>query len=768
MAKNLLIVESPAKTRTLSRILGKDFNILATLGHICDLPKSKLGIEPENNFALNYQPIKGKEDTLAELEKAAREADTVYLAPDPDREGEAIAWHVASQLEAVTNADLKRVTFNEITEPAVLDAIANPRELNINKVNAQQARRALDRLVGYTVSPFLWKTIARNLSAGRVQSVALRLVCEREAQINAFTPQEYWNLEVALRKGKAKPFTARLYKVEDKTVVKAGERGKNKVTITSKAKMAELTNRLADTTLRVAEVKTSTRRRQPAPPFITSTLQQEAARKLSYSPKQTMSVAQKLYEGVDMGGDGPTGLITYMRTDSVRVSDQAIEAVRQHIDNEFGAEYLPDKPVKYGTKKSAQDAHEAIRPTYLDRPPQSVRKLLKRNEYRLYRLIWERFLASQMNPAEFEVTTVNIEAGDLILRATAQKQVFDGFLKVYSESVEPEEQPEENTIRLPKLTKGDELTLNEFNPVQSFTKPPGRFSEASLVRQLEKDGIGRPSTYAAIISTLKDRRYVELIERRLQPTDLGEAVNRILVDNFPDLFNVGFTADMELQLDQVEQGDYDWVRLLGDFYGPFKDTVDDLKGRAAEIKESLIETTDEVCDKCGLPMIIKWGRNGRFLACSGYPDCRSTRPLPEEEERNKTNEVCEKCGAPMVIKVGRFGRFMACSAYPDCKNTKPVTLDMNCPKPRCTGKVIERQTRSKRLFYGCSNYPKCDFASWDLPVDKPCPVCGHDYMVFKNTKTKGEHYRCPECKHTMDVPAGQTDQETERQPQRVG
>ncbi|MBD3331786.1 type I DNA topoisomerase [candidate division GN15 bacterium] len=768
MAKNLLIVESPAKTRTLSRILGKDFNILATLGHICDLPKSKLGIEPENNFSLNYQPIKGKEDTLAELEEAAREADTVYLAPDPDREGEAIAWHVASQLESVTTADLKRVTFNEITEPAVLDAIENPRELNLNKVNAQQARRALDRLVGYTVSPFLWKTIARNLSAGRVQSVALRLVCERETEINGFTPREYWNLEVSLTKGKRKPFTARLYKVDGKTVVKAGERGKNKITISSKADMGEITKALGDATLRVDEVKTSRRRRQPAPPFITSTLQQEAARKLSYSPKQTMGLAQKLYEGVDMGGDGPTGLITYMRTDSVRVSDQAIQAVREHIENEFGVDYLPTKPVKHGTKKSAQDAHEAIRPTYLDRPPQSVRKLLKRNEYRLYKLIWERFLASQMKPAEYEVTTATIAADKLTLRASAQKQVFDGFLKVYQESIDSDEAEEQAAGRLPKLKDGDELTLKKLNPVQSFTKPPGRFSEASLVKQLEKDGIGRPSTYASIITTLKDRRYVELTERRLQPTDLGEAVNRILVDNFPDLFNVGFTADMELQLDQVEQGDYDWVRLLGDFYGPFMDTIDDLKDRAEEIKESMTEKTDEVCEKCGLPMIIKWGRNGRFLACSGYPDCRSTRPLPEEEERNKTNETCEKCGAPMVIKVGRFGRFMACSAYPDCKNTKPVTLDMHCPKSDCNGKVIERQTRSKRLFYGCSKYPKCDFASWDLPVDRKCPVCDHDYMVFKNTKSRGEHYRCPECKHTMDVPTDQTEQEHQQQPQRVG
>jgi DNA topoisomerase-1 len=768
MAKNLLIVESPAKTRTLSRILGKDFNILATLGHICDLPKSKLGIEPENNFSLNYQPIKGKEDTLAELEQAAREADTVYLAPDPDREGEAIAWHVASQLESVTTADLKRVTFNEITEPAVLDAIENPRELNLNKVNAQQARRALDRLVGYTVSPFLWKTIARNLSAGRVQSVALRLVCEREADINGFTPQEYWNLEVSLTKGKAKPFTARLYKVDGKTVVKAGERGKNKITISSKADMGEITKALGDATLRVDEVKTSKRRRQPAPPFITSTLQQEAARKLNYSPKQTMGLAQKLYEGVDMGGDGPTGLITYMRTDSVRVSDQAIQAVREYIESGFGVDYLPTKPVKHGTRKSAQDAHEAIRPTYLDRPPQSVRKLLKRNEYRLYKLIWERFLASQMRPAEYEVTTATIEADTLTLRASAQKQVFDGFLKVYQESIDSDEAEEQAAGRLPKLKDGDELTLKELNPVQSFTKPPGRFSEASLVKQLEKDGIGRPSTYASIITTLKDRRYVELIERRLQPTDLGEAVNRILVDNFPDLFNVGFTADMELQLDQVEQGDYDWVRLLGDFYGPFMDTIDDLKDRAEEIKESMTEKTDQVCEKCGLPMIIKWGRNGRFLACSGYPDCRSTRPLPEEEERNKTNETCEKCGAAMVIKVGRFGRFMACSAYPDCKNTKPVTLDMHCPKPDCNGKVIERQTRSKRLFYGCSKYPKCDFASWDLPVDRKCPVCDHSYMVFKNTKSRGEHYRCPECKHTMDVPTDQTEHEVQQQPQRVG
>lgn len=753
MAKNLLIVESPAKTRTLSRFLGKDFDIMATIGHVIDLPKSKLGIDVKKSFAPQYTVIEGKEKVLKELKAAAKKAKTVYLAPDPDREGEAIAWHVAEHLKEGkdgTKANIVRVTFNEITKSAVSEALTHPREIDMNLVNAQQARRVLDRLVGYTVSPFLWKTVARNLSAGRVQSVALRLICEREQEIAGFKPQEYWTIEAVLKTSKKEEFIARLFKIDDKTVVSANEAGNGKVVIESQKEADKHLTALKQEDYVVAEIKKSQRSRKALAPFITSTLQQEAAKACGFSPKMTMSLAQKLYEGIEIGKDGPVGLITYMRTDSTRISDEALTAVRDYIGKEYGKKYLPSTPNVFAKKKAAQDAHEAIRPTYLTNPPEAVKKELSKNEFRLYELIWNRFIACQMTPAEFDVETVDISAGKYTFRVTSQRLTFDGFLKVYHEEQEADENAKDGEVdKLPPLKEKEKLSLKELKPNQSFTKPPPRYSEAMLVKRLESDGIGRPSTYAAIISTLKDRKYVDLKEKKLYPSELGNAVNKILVEHFDNYFNVSFTSEMEQQLDLVEEGTTDWAKMMKNFYGPFNTTINDLKKHEKSIKESMTEVTDESCEKCGSPMVIKWGRNGRFLACSAYPDCKSTKPLPGEEEQTKTNEVCEKCSSPMVVKTGRFGKFLACSGYPECKNTKALTLGIPCPKPDCGGQVVQRQSKGKRIFYGCSNYPKCDFVSWDMPVKKPCPACKNSWVVAKSSKAKGDYFKCPECGHTF-------------------
>ncbi len=753
MAKNLLIVESPAKTKTLARFLGEDFDIMATVGHIIDLPKSKIGVDPQNGFKPQYTVIEGKEKVIRDLKKAAKKATRIYLAPDPDREGEAIAWHVANTLGEKSKAEIVRVTFNEITKSAVLEAIKSPREIDINLVNAQQARRVLDRLVGYTVSPFLWKTIAYNLSAGRVQSVALRLVCEREAAVQAFNPREYWNVTADLTSGKSKAFVARLHKIDGKTVVKAGEESKTKISIKNEKEVKKYIAELKKEQFTIADVKKSSRIRKPFAPFITSTLQQQAAKAFGLAPKRTMSIAQKLYEGIEMGKEGPVGLITYMRTDSVRISNEALKSVRSFIEKEYSKDYLPAKPVPYGKKKSSQDAHEAIRPTSVERTPEKMKKHLSPQQLKLYTLIWQRFVASQMNPAKYDVLTIEIEAGKYLFRVTSQNLKFDGFLRLYHEEKEPDENGNGNgngefgVDSLPNLKAGEKVKLVELKPTQSFTKPPARFSEAMLIKELEADGIGRPSTYASIISTIKDRKYVDLVERKLIPTDLGQAVNKILVENFPDLFNVKFTANMEKELDLIELGEDDWVKVLGDFHGPFMATLESLKGREKEIKESMIEKTDIKCDKCESLMIIKWGRNGRFLSCSDYPTCKNAKPLPGEEQEMTTDKKCEKCGKPMVIKTGRFGRFMACSGYPDCKTTMAITLGIKCPKDGCEGEVVEKKTRNRRMFYGCSKYPKCDFASWDMPVDKNCPVCSNYYLLAKTSKVKGEFFRCPECKN---------------------
>ena len=737
MAQNLLIVESPAKSKTLKKFLGRNFDVQSTIGHIRDLPKSKLGVDTDDGFKVQYVTIKGKQKVIKKLREAAKKSDTIYLAPDPDREGESIAWHVAQQLKDAKQ--IARVTFNEITKSAVLNAIENPRQIDLHKVDAQQARRVLDRLVGYKVSPLLWKTIGRGLSAGRVQSVALRIICEREEEIQAFVQEEYWEIRALLEDKDKVQLLAKLVKID-------GE----KPAIGNEQTAKQIDADLKKTTFVVDEVKRSEKKRKPSPPFITSTLQQDAARALYFSPKKTMMIAQQLYEGVELGDEGPTGLITYMRTDSTRIAETALQSARGYIKKEYGDQYLPEKAVYYKARKGSQDAHEAIRPTYLDHPPDKLKKNLTRDQLRLYTLIWNRFLASQMMPAVYDTTAVIIQADKYRFSANSQSLKFDGFLKLYEETKDNGQNGENGLVdSIPDLKSGDTLKLLEVQPSQHFTKPPARFSQAMLVRTLEADGIGRPSTYASIISTLLDRKYVDLNERRLTPTELGRTVNKILVENFPNLFNVKFTANMETDLDQIESGREEWVTVVRDFYQPFNDNLDAVTSRQQEIKDSITEKTDEVCENCGSPMVIKWGRNGRFLACSAYPECKTTKPLNGENEPMETDEVCEKCGGKMVIREGRFGKFMACSNYPKCKNTKALPTGIVCPRENCGGQISERRTKRGKVFWGCSNYPKCDFASWYKPVNRECPACKNSYLVEKTSKVKGDYLYCPECKNKV-------------------
>ncbi|MCP4567431.1 MAG: type I DNA topoisomerase, partial [FCB group bacterium] len=739
MAKNLLIVESPAKSKTLKKILGKDFDVLATVGHIIDLPKSKIGVDVDDNFKPDYVVIEGKDKIIKQLRAAARNAEHIYLAPDPDREGEAIAWHVANSFKrSRITGTLSRIAFNAITKKAVTESLNNAREIDLDLVNAQQARRILDRIVGYKVSPFLWQTIARGLSAGRVQSVALRIICEREEEVRSFVPQEYWEIEVELANGEKKKFLAKLAKID----------GKNPE-ISDQATADKVVDDLKKAKFTVADIKIGTKKRNPLPPFITSTIQQEAAAKLHFAPQKTMRVAQGLYEGIDLKGEaGTVGLITYMRTDSVRVEPEAISDARDFIKSSYGEDYLPEKPRLFKTKKSAQDAHEAIRPTYLEYSPDQLTKRLTKDQFKLYSLIWDRFIASQMNPAVYDTVSVDIAADQYLLRASSLNLKFDGYLRVYKESDTNGNGNSKDNAKpeIPALEKNEELTADNFNPTQHFTKPKPRFSEASLVKELESKGIGRPSTYAQIIFTLKSRKYVELNERRLIPTELGFAVTKILVENFQKLFDVSFTAEMEDELDNIEEGKIDWTKVLKDFYDPFADTMTSLKGRAKDIKASMVEKTDEKCENCGKPMVIKWGRNGRFLACSGYPECKTTRPINGEEETVETDEKCEKCGSPMQVKTGRFGKFLGCSNYPTCRHTMSITTGVACPKDGCQGEVVERKSKRGRTFFGCSKYPKCDFVSWQKPINEKCKACGHDYLVEKTTKAKGFHHFCPECK----------------------
>lgn len=758
MAKNLLIVESPAKSKTLKKFLGKNFDVMATVGHIIDLPKSRIGVDVDNDYKPEYVVIEGKDKVIKELRAAARKADRIFLAPDPDREGEAIAWHVANSLKrSRIKAGVSRIAFNAITKKAVTEAFDQARDIDLDLVNAQQARRILDRLVGYKVSPFLWQTVARGLSAGRVQSVALRIICEREQEIRTFVPREYWEIEAEFATEKGRTFRAKLIKIDDR-----------KLDLPDKAAAQKALADLEQKEFSVTDIKIGTKKRNPLPPFITSTLQQEAATKLNFAPQKTMRIAQALYEGVDLKGEaGPVGLITYMRTDSVRVEPEAIQEARKFIARTFGDEYLPPSARIYKTKKSAQDAHEAIRPTYLKYRPDTLKKSLTRDQLVLYALIWDRFIASQMSAAEYDSVTVDVTGDNYLFRASSLNLKFDGYLKLYRESpVNGNGNGAGNGDgEIPPLKTGEKVTAKKFDPSQHFTKPRPRFSEASLVRELESNGIGRPSTYAQIIYTLKQRKYVDMEERRLVPTELGFAVTKILVENFEKLFEVTFTAEMEDELDEIEEGKAAWTDVLNDFYVPFQATMSSLKGKTREIKQSMVEETDENCDKCGRPMVIKWGRNGRFLACSGYPECKNTRPLNGQEDAVESGETCEQCGSPMLIKTGRFGKFLGCSNYPACKNTASLSTGVACPRENCSGNVVERKTRKGRVFFGCSRYPKCDFVSWNKPVGQACKACGHAYIVEKTTKAKGFHHYCPQCK-TVSYPesgaeaSGETAQET--------
>ena len=709
MGKSLVIVESPAKAKTINKLLGKEYKVMSSIGHVKDLPKSKLGVDVEHDFTPQYVVIKEKKKILSELKKAGKNADTIYLASDPDREGEAIAWHIAEEVDK-DRKKVRRVLFNEITRKAVLEAIEHTTELNHDKFDAQQARRVLDRLVGYQVSPILWDKVRRGLSAGRVQSVALRLVCERERAISAFKPKEYWSLTALFD--------------DPSFMAKLAKAGSKKVEINNEKESLEICADLEKESYVITRIEKKERKRNPLAPFITSRLQQEASRKLSFTAKKTMMVAQQLYEGIEIAKEGPVGLITYMRTDSTRVSDDALNDIRGFIEARYGAEFLPGKPNVYKNKKGAQDAHEAIRPTYFRFPPESVQSYLNRDQFRLYQLIWNRTIASQMKPAVLDQTKVLINAGDYIFQANGSVMKFQGHTIVYTEGVDIGDEKEKEGL-LPKLEEGTVLKLEKLEPKQHFTQPPPRFTEATLVKELEENGIGRPSTYAATLSTIVDREYTEKKERQFYATELGFVVTDLLVESFPEIFNVEFTARMEEELDQIAEGKTKWVGTIKEFYVPFSKSLEKAKTGMKNLKTEEV-LTDIKCEKCGKLMVIKWGRNGKFLACPGYPECKNTADFETKEDgtivmAERVEEVmgeCPKCGSPMIKKSGRFGRFLACSNYPECKTTKPFSLGIKCENDGCDGMLVERRTKKGRTFYGCSNYPKCDFATWKLPKKK--------------------------------------------------
>jgi DNA topoisomerase-1 len=735
---SLVIVESPAKARTINKILGKGYTVKASVGHVMDLPAKKLGVNVDNDFQPEYGIIPGKEKILKELKKTAKAADRIYLAPDPDREGEAIAYHVAANITDSKGDQERifRVAFNEITTNAVKKAMEHPGKIDMSKVDAQQARRVLDRLVGYNLSPLLWKKVRRGLSAGRVQSVAVRLIVEREKEREAFKQQEYWSINIKL-KGKEPPeFEARLHKYGNSLVIDRDAEETRRFLITSEEEARRITDDVKGAEFGLANIEKKLKKKKPAPPFITSTLQQEASRKLGFAAKKTMRVAQQLYEGVELGSEGSHGLITYMRTDSVRVAQEAQDWARRFIEKSFGKQYAPKTPPRYRSKAAAQEAHEAVRPTSPEKKPDDVKSFLSKDQQALYKLIWNRFIASQMKPAELEQTTLDISCSSrtpALLRATGSVVRFPGFMALYTETIEDIE--EEAGGLLPALNKGDPLSFIGIEPKQHFTQPPPRYTEASLVRTLEERGIGRPSTYAAILSTIVDREYVQREDKRLAPTELGVLVNGYLVERFPDLMDSGFTAKMEDKLDKIETGKHKWVKVIKDFYKPFSRDLEEAESTGGKVKPEDI-ATEEVCEKCGKPMVIRWGRHGRFLACSGYPGCRNTKPLEGEKQaapEEATDETCPKCGANMVIKSGRFGQFLACSRYPECKNTKPIPTGVKCPDDG--GDIVQKRTRAGKPFWSCSNYPDCKFAIWQRPINEKCPKCGADFLIIRKERS---------------------------------
>jgi DNA topoisomerase-1 len=791
MAKALVVVESPAKAKTINKYLGRNYKVVASMGHVRDLPKSKLGVDIDDGFEPSYEVLASRKKVVKDLKDAAKDATEIFVATDPDREGEAIGWHLAEELGAGNRKKIRRLMFNEITRKGVLAALEHPTTINRQMVDAQQARRVLDRLVGYKISPLLWDKVRRGLSAGRVQSVALKLVCEREREIERFVPEEYWNLTARLAGPVPPEFNARLMKRGDATIKIGNETEANAV-------LADLRT----ATWTVGGVTTKERKKSAVPPFITSKLQQAAR----FPVKKTMMIAQQLYEGIELPGEGSVGLITYMRTDSTRVADQALTEVREFIGQRFGAEYVPEKPIYYRAKKDAQDAHEAIRPTSMLYHPDEIRGHLTADQYYLYRLIWNRFVASQMPPATFDETTVDIQAGDYLFRAKGSIPKFAGWMAVYDQET-PEERAagpgpdaasaddDDAASLLPALSEGDPLELRELKPEQKFTQPPPRYTEATLVKALEENGIGRPSTYASIISVIQTREYVNKVDGRFRPTMLGMMlVEKLLSPAFDDILDVNYTRELEEELDKIEEGQEDYESTLSSFYKKFEK---DLKRAAREminLKEGVQPDPPATCDKCGSPMVIKAGKFGLFLACSAYPECENTRELetPEAGAEGEIDETCENCGRPMAVKRGRFGQFLACTGYPECKTTRKLIstkqgltaarpdqmLDEKCPKcgsnlvlkhgrfgeftacsnypackyvkqkptgvlcPKDGGDIVERKSRRGKVFYGCANYPDCDFTLWNKPVAEKCPDCGAAFLVEKVTKRHGRQLVC--------------------------
>lgn len=795
MAKSLVVVESPAKAKTISKYLGRNFVVRASVGHIKDLPKSKLGVDVDDDFAPHYAIIPTKTKVVKELKAAAKGIQDIYLAADPDREGEAICQHLSEELSSKSR-NIYRVLFHEITKNAIQEAFKKPSRINQHKVDAQLTRRILDRLVGYKISPLLWNKVRRGLSAGRVQTVTLRMIVEREREIRAFKSEEYWTLDARLAGENPPEFTAKARLLDGK-----------KWSIADAETTGGIVEELKPERFVVQEIRQREKKKYPVPPFITSKLQQEAARKLNFSVKRTMILAQKLYEGIEVGQEGSVGLITYMRTDSSRVAESALQEVRTLIQRDFGEAYLPHHPIYYKSKKTAQGAHEAIRPTSVERTPESLKNDLESDLWRLYSLIWNRFVASQMNPAVFDQTDVEITAGRVGFKATGSIPKFKGFLAVYQESKAEDKaesgQDTEESV-LPQLREGEILSLKELLPAQHFTQPPPRFNEASLVKELESKGIGRPSTYASILSTIQDREYVDKQDGKFYPTETGEIVLELLVGSFQEIFDYEYTARMEDHLDRIESGREPWKQTMRDFYGRFSKRLEVAEKEMPDLKTEAIET-DETCEKCGSKMVIKWGKFGRFMACSGYPECRNTKEIPkpgavEAQENSQPEEIqCEKCGQPMVLKRGRFGEFMACSGYPECRNTKKIVrtakestvkhdipLEEECPvcgknlvikhgrfgeytacsdypnckyiklkstgvrcgKSGCPGEIVERKSRRGKAFYGCSNYPDCDFVLWNKPLPDPCPMCNAPFTVVKTTKRSGTVRFCnnEDCK----------------------
>lgn len=723
LSDKLLIVESPTKARTLERYLrGKGYNILSSNGHIMDLPKNKLGVDIENGFKPTYDVIKGKLKIVKIIKKAAKNASSIFLATDPDREGEAIAYHIAQKIDE--RKVPFRVLFYEITKENIEKALEDPGYINLNLVKSQQARRILDRLVGYKISPYLWKTVRRGLSAGRVQSVALRLVCERENAIKDFVKEEYWTIEPTFKNKDNENFKASLVKIDEK-----------KPKIETEKDADALVSEIKKEEYIISKYEKKNVEKSPPPPFITSNLQLEASTKFNFSAKQTMAIAQQLYEGIELGEEGPVGLITYMRTDSFRVSEKAQEEAIKFIKSEFGDKFVPKTKRIYKSRKGSQGAHEAIRPTSVLRRPESAEPYLDKNQLRIYTIIWKRFVASQMANAIYESVTAEIEGGKFLFRATARKLLFEGYIKLLKQESKEEE------LSIPPLAPGEKVELVSIEKSQHFTEPPKRYTEGTLVKELEAKGIGRPSTYAPIISTIQARGYVKKMNRIFVPTELGMIVIKILIDYFEAIFNYDFTKDMEEELDEIEEGKKEILSVLNDFYNSFTGMLSKVKKEVVKIKEDLEEKTDTICEACGKPMVIRWGKYGRFLACSGYPECKNTKQLDVEKAEGK----CPKCGAPLAIRRGKFGRFISCENYPKCDYSSSVKTGVQCPNKDCNGEIVEKKTKKGKVFYGCNRYPKCKFALWDKPVPKRCPHCKYPLLVEKYGR-EGVYLFCSKCK----------------------